>query len=262
MWSVLRELRIRADWWLKSRLPWSAAVRIRSVGELAPHLEALPAPQRARAEELDGRYDLSAWGACCDEQDVLLNLYHLDILDQHMSDLPVPNSALDVGCRAWWNLPGNHSFRSCPWLGVELDGHQRYVDGSTRAALASFRAERFPGATYRTASVTEVSGPFDLIVWLLPYITHGAFDADRLPSGHFQPEALLDHALDLLSSGGTLLLINQGEEEARVQRELLAARDVEVVELGLLQSVFPAFDTERFAFRCSVNRAGGVEGGR
>tara|TARA_B100000530_G_scaffold305387_1_gene228851 strand:+ start:377 stop:1165 length:789 start_codon:yes stop_codon:yes gene_type:complete len=262
MWSTLRELRIQADWWLKGRLRWSAPARIDPVGDLEPWLADLPENQRARAEALRERYDLSSWSTGCDREDVELNLYHLDILDQHLSDVPAPTRALDVGCRAWWNLPANHAFRPAPWLGIELDGHQRYVDGATRAGLARRRTELFEGASYRTGSVTELDGPYDLIVWLLPYITPGAFGADRLPRRYFSPDALLDHVLGLLSEQGTLLIINQGEDEARVQRELLASRSVEVTELGRLESPWPAFETERYGFRCSVNRAAGVEGAR
>ena len=224
MWSTLRELRVQADWWLKSRLPWSAPVRLEPMGDLGAWIDQLPEEQRARAATLRDAYDLSPWESRCEEKNALLNLYMLDIFDQHLSDLPVPKRALDVGCRAWWNLPANHCFRPAPWVGVELDGHQRYLDGATRAGLAKRRAGLFEGATYQTTSVTALEGPYDLIVWLLPYITPGAFAADRLPGRFFRPEALLDHVLGLLSSHGTLLIINQGEREAQVQRELLSSR--------------------------------------
>ena len=260
MWSTLRELRVKADWWLKSRLRWSAPVRLDPIEDLDGWFERLNPEQRARGEALHGTYDLSSWEHRCDEKDLVLNLYHLDVLDQHLSDLSAPERALDVGCRAWWNLPANHSFRPAPWLGIELDGHQRYLDGTTRAGLANRRAGLFKEATYQTGSVTELSGSFDLIVWLLPYITRGAFTADRLPGRFFCPEDLLDHVLALLSDQGTLLIINQGAREAEVQREMLKSRSVHVRELGPIESVWPAFETERFGFRCSVNRATGVEG--
>jgi len=259
MWSTLRELRVQADWWLKSRLQWSAPVRLKPIGDLSAWVGASPAENRARIEELRATYDLSSWESGCDEQDVLLNLYHLDILDQHLSDLPTPSHALDVGCRAWWNLAGNHSFRPAPWVGIELDGHQRYVDGTTRGGLARRRAELFGGADYQTGSVMDLEGSFDLIFWILPYITPGAFAADRLPGRFFCPEELLDHVLGLLSDGGTLLIVNQGEEEARIQRDLLASRAVEVRDLGRLESPWSTFEPDRYALRCSVNRAGGVE---
>ena len=260
MWSTLRELRVQADWWLKSHLRWSAPVRLEPIEDLEAWFEQLPDDQRARAEALRGAYDLSPWESRCDTKDGLLNLYHLDILDQHLSDLPPPKRALDVGCRAWWNLAGNHSFRPGPWVGIELDGHQRYLDGTTRAGLARWRAGLFEGATYTIGSVTALKGQFDLIVWLLPYITRGAFAADRLPGRFFCPEELLDHVLGLLSDDGTLLIVNQGEREAEIQRQMLTSRSVHVRELGALQSVWPAFETPRFGFRCSVNRAAGVEG--
>jgi hypothetical protein len=262
MWSTLRELRVQADWWLKSRLQWSAPVRLEPMGDLSAWTRRLAPAERDRLEALSATYDLSAWESCCDPKDARLNLYHLDILDQHLSDLPTPIRALDVGCRAWWNLPGNHSFRPAPWVGIELDGHQRYIDGTTRAGLARHRAERFEGAAYQTGSVMDLEGPFDLIFWLLPYITPGAFDADRLPARFYGPAPLLDHVLSLLSDGGTLLIVNQGEMEARVQRELLASREVEVRDLGRLESLWSASGPDRYALRCSVNRAGGVERAR
>ena len=262
MWSTLRELRVQADWWLKSRLQWSAPVRLEPMGDLSAWARRLSPAERERLEALGATYDLTSWERRCDPKNARLNLHHLDILDQHLSDLPTPSRALDVGCRAWWNLPGNHSFRPAPWVGIELDGHQRYVDATTRGGLARRRAELFEGATYQTGSVMDLEGPFDLIFWLLPYITPGAFDSDQLPARFFRPEELLDHVLSLLSDGGTLLIVNQGDKEARVQRDMLASRAVEVRDLGLLQSVFSSSETERYALRCSVNRAGGVERAR
>lgn len=261
MWRTLRELRVQADWWLKSRLPWSAPVRLDPVGDLRAWAEGRPEPERDRIAELREVYDLSPWERRCDEQDVLLNLYHLDVLDQHLGDLPSPGRALDVGCRAWWNLAGNHCFRPAPWLGVELDGHQRYVDGTTRGGVARRRAELFEGASYETGSVTDVEGSFDLIFWLLPYVTPGAFAADRLPARFFSPEGLLDHVLGLLSDQGTLWIVNQGAQEAEIQREMLASRALDVLEVGRLESTWVACETERYGLRCSVNRAAGVEGG-
>ena len=262
MWRTLRELRVQADWWLKSRLQWSAPVRLEPIGDLNAWTAQRPAPERARIEELREAYDLSSWASRCDEKDVLLNLYHLDTLDQHLSDLPNPARALDVGCRAWWNLAGNHSFRPAPWLGVELDGHQRYLDGTTRGGVARRRAELFEGATYQTRSVADVEGSFDLIIWLLPYVTPGAFCADRLPARYFSPDALLDHVLGLLSDEGTLWIVNQGAHEAQIQREMLSSRAIDVSETGPLQSLWRAFDTERYGVRCSVNRAAGIKGAR
>ena len=259
MRRLVRELRLGLDWWLKSRLQWSAAVRIRPVGELDAWSEALPGDLRARLGDLRSRYDLSPWEAACSAEEVPLNLDHLDILDQHLGDLPSPSSALDVGCRSWWNLPGNHAFRPAAWTGVELDAHQRFVNGSTRAGVARAKAAHFEGSRFEAGCVTGLAGPYDLVLWLLPYVDRPAFDGDQLPRRYFTPEAMLDHTLSLVAPGGTLWITNYGEEEAEIQRRLLAQRPVTVLEVGPVQSPWLAPDLSRYAFRCSVDRAAGVE---
>ena len=102
---------------------------------------------------------------------------------------------------------------------------------------------------------------FDLVVWLLPYVSRRAFDADRIPEHHFCPARLLDHALTLLTPEGVLLIVNHGADEAEIQRQLLHDRAVSFSELGLLESVWTPFETPRFGFLVSlVNGAAGVEG--
>ena len=259
MGGLLRELRLEIDWWLKGRLKWSASVRTEPVGDLAAWASALPADQKARFDDLATRYGLSSWEHACTAEEVRLNLDHLDILDQHLGDIPAPAGALDVGCRSWWNLPGDHAFRPGAWTGIELDAHQRFANGTTRAGVARARAAHFAGSRFEAGCVTGLRGSYDLVLWLLPYVHRPAFDADRLPRRFFTPEALLDHTLSRVAPGGTLWITSHGEEEVEIQGRLLAERPVTVQEIGRIESPWWDHDPARYAFRCSVDRAAGVE---
>lgn len=81
------------------------------------------------------------------------------------------------------------------------------------------------------------------------YVNHAALQAGRLPDRFFQPHAMLHPALERLHRGGTLFIVNQGEQEARVQAEHLANATQHVEALGRIDSVFSRFTQPRYAWR-------------
>ena len=101
MWSLIRELRANVDWWFKRRLTWSSVVRPTPAGELDTWARGLTDTQGEHLASLTARYELAPWSHGCSADELSRNMGFLDLLDQHLSDLDMPERALDVGCRAW-----------------------------------------------------------------------------------------------------------------------------------------------------------------
>ena len=131
---------------------------------------------------------------------------------------------------------------------MEVDGNQRYLNGSTRGQVARAHARRVPGAVYRVGCVTEVPGAFGLVTWFLPFVTVEPLLCSGLPRRFYQPAALLEHVWSLVAPGGALVVVNQERDEDEAQRALFAAASIPAISLGLVQSVWPAYETERYGW--------------
>ena len=62
----------------------------------------------------------------------------------------------------------------------------------------------------------------------------------------FMPEKLLAHAYKILQK--EMLIINQGEEEAKIQQQLLESQNIPYKPLGIIKSNFYEFKNQRYGF--------------
>jgi hypothetical protein len=146
-------------------------------------------------------------------------------------------------------LPALHTAVPGPWDLVELDAHRRYADLSTRRAHGERVARAHAGCRYIAGSVAELQGQYGVVIWFLPFLFEEPLRAWGLPRRFFAPEALFGHVLDRVAPGGSLLIVNQGERERDRQRDLFAARGVQAIPLGLLESPLSPFRRKRFGWR-------------
>ncbi|MGB0591317.1 MAG: hypothetical protein ACPGU1_16695 [Myxococcota bacterium] len=239
---TLSNLRREFDWFLKRCLRWSAPVVRRPIGEIAPFLERLSEAELRRYHALTEVYDLSRFAETCTVTELFQSIDRLDLLDQHVG--ATPPGGLDVGALNWTYLPALTAFKPGPWLGIELDGFQRYVSMDTRGAQARHRASQFPGATYRVQDVHMVEGQWGLVTWFFPYVTPGPLISAGLPDRFFDPVAMLKHVWSLVAPGGTLFVMNVDLNEDGYQRELFDRAGIEVTQLGRIVSVFDDDDDE------------------
>jgi len=182
--------------------------------------------QKARAMELDGLYETRHWARICEKTEVDRCYYTLDVLDQHLKGRVPEGPALDVGAREWWYIPALYSFRPGPWLGIELDGHQRYADMTTRAAVAKARCATLDGAEYAIRSVLDEHGRYAFITWFLPFVFFDTQVAGGLPDRFFEPGKTLEHVYGLLEPGGVLFVVNQNQEEVDEQGRLFESLEI------------------------------------
>lgn len=235
----------------RASVPWSAPAWKRTVSrEVA--LAALSDAGRARVAELEAAgADLSAWPRLCTLQDWRESLYVLDVVRSAMPPagaLP-PGRALDVGSKNGTYLPGLAAALPRGWDAVEVDAHRRYLWGATRRAYGEAMAAGLPDARFYAADVRVLPGPWAAVTWFLPFLTPAPLEAWGLPDDLLAPEALLRHVVDRLVPGGVLLLVNQGEREAAIQRELLDRVGVRYEALGPITSALSPFQRERFGYR-------------
>lgn len=241
------ELRRRFDWWLQNRLTWSAPVLKRHLASLAQLEAALSPAQQARYRELAARYPLTGWPTVCTRREALINLWVLDMLDRHVPR-PGAGRCLDIGAGGWSYLPALASFAGAVWDGIELDAHRRDWTLATRRGYAGHMLRLAPACRYLAGSLLELDDRYAGITWFLPFITPAAFDASRLPRAEFRPQPMLDHAWSLLAPGGALFVVNQGEDEAVVQRELFDTAGIAALSLGRLDSAFTPFRIPRYGW--------------
>lgn len=245
----LLELRHELDWRLQNILKFSAPVLKRTGMEWRALLSSLTTAQETRLHELGTRYDLSSWPRVCTRDEMLLNLYTLDISDRYFSSSPQVGRALDIGAGNWSYLPAQLSWSRRMWDAVELDAHRRYWTLSTRRAHAAYMMRLCTDCRYFAGSLLDVRDTYSIITWFLPYVLPVALRAGGLPQRYFQPRELLAHAWSLLAAGGVLFIVNQGITEEQEQLRLCHAAGIEAQPLGELSSAFSRFTKPRFGWR-------------
>ncbi len=247
--SLSREL----SWQCKSLLRYTPRLRAkRGVRQLDAVTGKFSSDGMHRFGELQERYALSDWASLCSAGEFVENLYLLDLLDRTLDcalERPTASGAgLDIGCRNFSHLPALSAFFAADWIGVELDANARYLNGLTRRAYGEWMARQRPGCRYAAGSLLEVQHKVDLIVWILPFVLPAPLRHWGLPDRFFQPQALLQHAVSLLSDKGVMLVVNQGMTEAEAQQALFSEAGYAATPLGELHSVFSPFQQRRFGF--------------
>ena len=210
-----RTLPLEFDWFFQGRLTLSAPVIKRRLHDAQRLLVGLTPAQRQRHHTLAAHYPLDAWPRVCTSREYLINLHTLDMLDRYAG--AVPGRGLDIGAGNWVYLPALLSWSGQPWDAVELDAHRRDWTLATRHAYARVMQQLCDDCRYHTGSLLAQGGRYGCITWFLPYVLPAPLRAARLPYRHFEPQSLLRHAWSLLQPGGTLYVVNQGEDEAAAQ---------------------------------------------
>ncbi len=69
-----------------------------------------------------------------------------------------------------------------------------------------------------------------------------------LPQRYFQPVQLLEHAWQLLAPGGTMFIVNQGDQEAQAQQRLFDQVGLSANSLDAITSVFSPYKNKRIGW--------------
>lgn len=244
----------RLRFWIRNHVtatPPIGRVRPTDVRAELDRIETTTTPeQAARLRELRDRYPTAAWRSCVRPYEVAENVLVLDLLDA----LLAPRShvwqgrALDVGAKNWTYLAALRSAVALPWDGVELDAHRRYRSGQTRASVAGWRVGAHPGCRYLAGPAQAVSGSYQLVTCLLPFVTPVPHARWGLPARWFDPAGHLAHVWSLVQPSGTLVIVNQSEREAEVQAALLHDAGIHADATGPLPQLINPFPRTYHAF--------------
>lgn len=184
----------------------------------------------------------------------LENLYTFDILDKCLKKTQQVNAAiLDIGCKNWFYAKGEFYFfksfcKDFELDGVEIDAHRLYSNFYSRYETAKFYIKNLKNTTYIAANLLDITKKYDYIIWFLPFVTKEPHRYWGLPDCLFMPEKLLSHAYNLLKANAQMLIINQGEKEALIQKQLLDKLNIKYEEKGIVKSGFLEYKNSRYAY--------------
>lgn len=197
-------------------------------------------------------YNLEFLNSNSTRQNYTENLYLIDLLDtylkpNHVNDLRI----LDIGCKNWFYAKSEHAFfkKYCGNLtldGIELDANRLYSNFYSRKEVAKFYIKGLENTNYIEGNFLNHNEKYDYIVWILPFVVEEPLLKWGLPLKHFQPEKMLEHAYESLKDGGQIFIINQGEAEYDVQKELCEKLSIKFNPLVEIQSDFLEYQIPRF----------------
>ena len=202
---------------------------------------------------LKQKYDLSHLYNYSDIN-FLTNLYYLALFDKYINPEKKDLSVLDIGSKNWSYAGSEYIFfkkYSYELLlnGIELDAYRLCTNLYTRYEIAKFYTKGFKNTNYIADDFMNHNKQYDYIIWILPFITEYPLLKWGLPLKYFKPEKMLEHAFNLLNDEGKILIINQGEKEFNIQKELNNKLQLNCNYIGEIDNVFSPFRNKRF---CSI----------
>lgn len=182
------------------------------------------------------------------------NLYTTDIMSRFFYKSPRKNiRTLDIGCKNWFYAKGQYEFyknlaQEVYMDGIELDAFRLYTNFYSRYEVAKFYIKGIDNIKYIPDNLLNLSGKYDYITWILPFVLKEPHKYWGLPLNLFYPKKLLVHAFNLLDKGGQMLIINQGEAEASEQEHLLKMLNIPYKALGEIKSEYFEYQNKRYGF--------------
>ncbi len=178
--------------------------------------------------------------------------YVFDILNEYFEIEFQDNiSILDIGSKNWAYVRGEYNFfsqygKNLKLDGVEIDAYRLYSNLYSRYEVAKFYIKDLDGVNYIPDDVLNIQTKYDYIIWLLPFVTIYPLKKWGLPEKYFMPERLLEHAYSILDK--KMLIINQGEEEAEIQKTLLDKAGICYTFLGEIVADKTIFKNKRYGY--------------
>jgi len=212
-----------------------------------------PKPQDVSDLIPASEYDLTILKQDITRQNCQENLYILDILDKYFKIYPKEDlKILDIGSKSWNYAKGEYIFfkHHCHHLemtGVELDAYRLCWNLFSRKEIARYNIKYLSFTNYIADDFMNISGKFDYITWFLPFVGEYQHKKWGLPMKYFCPKEMLCHAKDCLIDGGAMFVVNQGESEYWLQKQLCEDLNIPYREIGLIQSDFSPYRLPHYA---------------
>lgn len=254
MSNILSNFKNNIDFFLRTRFPFSRK------NYFEKNEEKIGLSQFEHEKFLCEKYDLEYLKNNSTVQNYLENLYTLDLLDRYFTPHPSPRQSrgegetqtvLDIGCKNWIYVKGEHAFfkkycKNFQLDGIEIDPNRLYSNFYSRKEAAKFYMKDLNEANYIEGDFLSHNKKYDYIIWILPFIVEYPLIKWGLPMKHFQPEKLLLHAYDSLKDGGKMLIINQDKIEHEAQEVLCKKLNIPFTIIGEVESEFLEYLNPRY----------------
>ena len=188
-----------------------------------------------------------------------INLFYLEMLSRALAEaelkLPETISAADIGPSDWFYVHALHALlkwwgtpdgRAVHLTAYEADAYRICSELFSRYDLAHGYMRGLEGVEYVPRKFARQPDQFDVVTMLFPFVFVGDHLQWGLPLGRFNPVALLRDAWASLRPGGILLIVNQGEDEHRDQRDMLMAENIRPAAAFEHLSLLYQYDLSRY----------------
>ncbi len=193
---------------------------ITTLGNLTP-------AQYHRIEELGETYG-TRFELSHPPETTLLNYGYLDLLDRARQALKWPiiknRKICDVGSANFVYAAALQAFFHPSQLtGTEVDGHRLYCNGRSRIDYAQGHIQDLPHTNYVVADYRQYNKPAEIITAWYPFVTPKPLLAWRLPLSLFDPRALFTKIANNLVIGGSFVMVNHSQSEAKIAQNIVEA---------------------------------------
>lgn len=184
----------------------------------------------------------------------LENIYTCQFLEKSFKKIEKESlDILDIGCKNWFYAKGEYDFfktfsdKFC-LDGVELDAYRLYSNFYSRYEVAKYHTRGLLNTNYIAKDLLDIEKKYDYIIWILPFVVIEPLIFWGLPKKYFCPQTLLNHAYNLLNQNGQMLIINQGENEAKAQKDLLEELNIPYKFIGEIEDKQELYKYKRYGY--------------
>jgi len=244
----LDDLKNRFDFFLRNHLTFSR----KNYNEKADNLNSLiHEDNKHYFINLQKSYDLEFLKPSA-KRIFLENLYFLNLFNEYFSKSIKQNAyILDIGSKNWSYVKSEHLFfksfcQNFTLNGIEIDPYRVCSNLYNRFEIAKFYTKGLANTNYIAGDLIQHQKKYDYIIWILPFITQKPLLKWGLPLKYFKPDKMLLHAYDLLNENGEMIIVNQGEEEYKIQKDLNSRLNLQAQYFGEIEDNFNLFKNKRY----------------
>ena len=256
MTRFLKNLYNEIDFFFRSHIRFSR--KYKGENESKENLfEYLPEENRLRIKEKEAlyfeKYCLHKLKDNSTKRNYLENLGVIELLETCINVEKNNIKILDIGSKNWFYVFGEYSFfkynnfeKEICIDGIEIDAFRIYTDFHSRHDYALYYSEGLENCRYIAGDFLKHQSKYDYIIWFFPFVAEYSLLKWGLPLGTFKPLEMLRHAVDSLNPGGSILIVNQDENEYSVQESLIKKLNVSYKKQGSFKNSFLEYKHKRY----------------
>ena len=259
-WHYYYQLRNSIDFPLRNLIPWKRPFPASKNTENSIPLSHFPYQIQGLAQTLNQQFHMDEPHLSFTDFQLEANFYYLDVLSQVFDKLEVnwgsTLHAADVGPSDWFYLPAlvqflkyfkNPQGREVYLEGFEMDPYRVYADFHSRYDHARKQCDVFPTVMYHSAAFQELPDRFDMVIQFFPFLFLKDHLEWGLPRSLFDPQELFLKLSKSLKPGGYWLILNQGEAEQSLQKDLVTENKLKIATAFEFQSVYKQYEKKHLA---------------